>query len=104
MDSQALIALANVYARRMAAAWTTAAAAYPDHDDPARDGGLFDLWGELAGVYPALAEEHGSRLLALGICRRDGTLDELAFEMMNRLTPAEIAASLGHTGGRRGSR
>lgn len=104
MNPLALIALSNVYARRLAAAWQAAAEAYPQCVDPGADEGLLLVWAALAGVPEALAEEHGGRLLALGLCRRDGTLADEAQDMMNRLTPAVLAASVMGSGGRRGAR
>lgn len=105
MDPQSLILLSNVYARRMAAAWPSAAAVWPQRTEPMADDGLISLWAEFAQVPEALAEEHARRLLQVGICVREtGQLDETAKEMMDRLTPLEIASAVVTQSARRGRR
>jgi hypothetical protein len=68
VDPSALTFLEEPEARRLAVAWTTL-------DRWERDEGR---WAAAAGVSPSVASRIGPVLVRSGICRDDGTLDELA--------------------------
>lgn len=74
MDPSALVFLDSSDARKLAVAWRLLGT---DRTDLA--------WGAVAGVSPLVAARHRQSLTRSGICREDGTTDDLALRYVAQL-------------------
>lgn len=82
MDPSALVFLDTTDARKLAVAWRLLG---EDRTDIA--------WATLAGVSPVSAARHRHALTGSGICREDGTTDDLALRYVAQIAGKAAGAS-----------